>query len=54
MGHQALGNSGVDRNFNIEQMEDCDISTDDICKIRWLNCVSQKLDHEVIVAIICL
>ncbi|KAL3990937.1 CS domain family protein [Acanthocheilonema viteae] len=43
---QAVGNAGIDRNFNIEQMEDCDISTDDICKIRWLNCASQKLSHE--------
>ncbi|CAG9531447.1 unnamed protein product [Cercopithifilaria johnstoni] len=43
---QALSNGGVDQNFNIEQMEDCDISTDDICKIRWLNCASQKLEYE--------
>ncbi|EFO18721.1 hypothetical protein LOAG_09774 [Loa loa] len=43
---QTVGNCGVDRNFNTEQMEDCDISVDDICKIRWLNCASQKLNHE--------
>lgn len=46
--NQAVGNGLVDRNFNIEQVEDCDISADDICKIRWLNCASQKLNHEVI------
>ncbi|VDM07384.1 unnamed protein product [Wuchereria bancrofti] len=43
---EVLGSSGVERNFNTEQMEDCDISTDDICKIRWLNCASQKLSYE--------
>uniref|UniRef100_A0A915PDP3 NudC domain-containing protein 1 n=1 Tax=Setaria digitata TaxID=48799 RepID=A0A915PDP3_9BILA len=39
-------NGAAGRTFNIEQMEDCDVSSDDICKIRWLNCASQKLVHE--------
>ncbi|VDK68737.1 unnamed protein product [Litomosoides sigmodontis] len=43
---QAVGNGRVDRNFNVEQMEDCDMTMDNICKIRWLNCVSQKLNYE--------
>ncbi|KAM3727630.1 NudC domain-containing protein [Dirofilaria immitis] len=43
---QVLDSGGACQNFNTEQMEDCDISADDICKIRWLNCASQKLSHQ--------
>ncbi|VDK69813.1 unnamed protein product [Onchocerca ochengi] len=43
---QVLDNCGACQNFNTEQMEDCDINADDICKIRWLNCALQKLNYE--------
>ncbi|VDN03659.1 unnamed protein product [Thelazia callipaeda] len=35
-----------DQSFNTEQMEDCDVSADDICRICWLNCSTMKWTHE--------
>ncbi|VDN30692.1 unnamed protein product [Gongylonema pulchrum] len=43
---QALGEGGVGQSFNTEQLEDCDVSMEDICKIRWLNCTSGKITHQ--------
>lgn len=45
---QALGDSGTNQNFNTEQLEDVDMSGDEICKIRWLcgetHCTKQESD----------